>query len=105
MDRAQLLQHFDTLAETPDAVVKLRKLVRHLAVRGELLPADKSKSDVQAVLADIKRRKARNQNRGAVAADKYQDAVELDEQPHRIPASWFWTRIGTVTLSDRKSVV
>ena len=100
MDRAQLLQHFDTLAETPDAVVKLRKLVRHLAVRGELLPADKSKSDVQAVLADIKRRKARNQNRGAVAADKYQDAVELDEQPHRIPASWFWTRIGTVTLSS-----
>jgi len=27
MNRAHLLQHFDTLAETPDAVAKLRKLV------------------------------------------------------------------------------
>src|SRR6266487_1600029 len=38
MDRTQLLQHFDTLAETPDAVAKLRALVLDLAVRGLLVP-------------------------------------------------------------------
>ena len=37
MDRAQLLQHFDTLAETPDAVAKLRNFVLTLAVRGRLV--------------------------------------------------------------------
>jgi len=38
MNRAQLLQHFDTLAETPDAVAKLRAFVLDLAVRGQLVP-------------------------------------------------------------------
>ena len=38
MDRAQLLQHFDTLAETPGAVAKLRTFVLDLAVRGRLVP-------------------------------------------------------------------
>ena len=37
MDRTQLLQHFDTLAETPDAVAKLRNSVLHLATRGILV--------------------------------------------------------------------
>src|SRR6266550_6294979 len=44
MDRTQLLQHFDTLAETPEAVAKLRALVLDLAVRGRLVP-QASKSD------------------------------------------------------------
>jgi len=38
MDRARLLEHFDALAETPDAVEKLRKLVLDLAIRGRLVP-------------------------------------------------------------------
>src|SRR5581483_2712718 len=40
MDRAQLLRHFDTLGETPDAVSKLRALVRDLAIRGRLVPQE-----------------------------------------------------------------
>ena len=38
MNRAQLLQHFDTLADTPEAVAKLRAFVLDLAVRGRLVP-------------------------------------------------------------------
>ena len=38
MNHTQLLQHFDTLAETPDAVAKLRAFVLDLAVRGRLVP-------------------------------------------------------------------
>jgi type I restriction enzyme S subunit len=36
MDRARLLKHFDTLADTPDAVAKLRSLVLNLAIKGDL---------------------------------------------------------------------
>ena len=32
MDRSQLLQHFDSLAETPEAIPKLRELALQLAV-------------------------------------------------------------------------
>jgi type I restriction enzyme S subunit len=44
MDRTQLLQHFDTLAETPEAVEKLRKLVLDFAIRGRLV-SQNSKDD------------------------------------------------------------
>jgi len=40
MDRTQLLKHFETLGETPDAVAKLRALVRDLAIRGRLVPQE-----------------------------------------------------------------
>jgi type I restriction enzyme S subunit len=36
MNRTQLLQHFDALAETPGAVAKLRDLVLRLAVQGQI---------------------------------------------------------------------
>jgi hypothetical protein len=35
MNRSRLIQYFDTLAETPDAVAKLRNFVLSLAVRGQ----------------------------------------------------------------------
>jgi type I restriction enzyme S subunit len=38
MDRKQLLQHFETLADTLEAVAKLRALVLDLAIRGRLVP-------------------------------------------------------------------
>ncbi|MHB8522107.1 MAG: restriction endonuclease subunit S [Limisphaerales bacterium] len=38
MDRSRLLQHFGSLAETPDAIQKLRALVLDLAFRGQLVP-------------------------------------------------------------------
>jgi type I restriction enzyme S subunit len=38
MDRSQLLQQFETLVETPEAVAKLRAAMLDLAVRGRLVP-------------------------------------------------------------------
>src|SRR5438045_8935945 len=37
MNRAQLLEHFDALAETPEAIPKLRRFVLDLATQGQLL--------------------------------------------------------------------
>src|SRR5256885_10286969 len=46
MDRTQLLQHFEALAETTEAIPKLRALVLDLAVRGRLVPqASKREND------------------------------------------------------------
>ncbi len=42
MNRTQLHQNFDTLAETLDAVAKLRGLILELAVRGKLVSNENS---------------------------------------------------------------
>lgn len=38
MNAVQLLAHYERIAEAPDAITRLRRLVRELAVRGKLLP-------------------------------------------------------------------
>lgn len=42
---ALLLQHFESLADTPDAVPKLRSLILDLAVRGRLVPSAGTPND------------------------------------------------------------
>ena len=82
MDRTQLLQHFDTLAETPDAVAKLRSFVLSLAVRGQLLPqnADDEKPA---------------QWKEFVAKFAQGDAQD-EAPPFLLPKSWRWVRLNDV---------
>lgn len=86
-DCSQLLSdHFATLAETPDAVAKLRKLVLDFAIRGRLVaqnlkdePAIKLVERAQAGLTK-KREKTTEQQNG-----------EHDILPFSLPKNWCWT--------------
>lgn len=40
MNAERLLQHFDRIAEAPDAVAHLRRFILDLAVRGKLVDQD-----------------------------------------------------------------
>jgi type I restriction enzyme, S subunit len=53
MNATQLLEHFDRLTETPDAMPRLRRLVLELAVRGKLVGQDSTDEPVTAQLKDI----------------------------------------------------
>ena len=87
MDRAQLLLHFDTLAETPDAVAKLRALVLDLAIRGLLLPENISNAQAQTLVEQAK----------AKLGEKRQMKLLADEAnaklapPFPLPKNWCWT--------------
>lgn len=90
MDRPQLLQHFDTLAETPEALTKLRTLVLDLAVRGRLVPQT-SEPDKDA------------------AWQKFcQELEERDHNPEslspfEIPDGWRWAVLERLrSRADRK---
>ena len=83
MDRTQLLEHFDTLAETPDAVAKLRELVLQLAIRGQLLSQDTRDSSAPRVV-DATRK----------LADTDLPEIDSDDTPFDLPKGWAWLRIG-----------
>ncbi len=55
MEHSQVLQHFDTLAETPDAVAKLRRFILQLAVEGRLLPLDKKVETAKELAAQLEK--------------------------------------------------
>jgi type I restriction enzyme S subunit len=80
---SQLLQqHFDTLAETPDAVAKLRNFVLSLAVRGQLLPQN---------VEDEKPARWKE-----FAAKFSQPNAQDQEPPFLLPKSWRWVRLDDV---------
>src|SRR5687767_1537170 len=64
---------FETLADAPNGVKRLRELVLSLAVRGKLVPQDPSDERTAALL------------RGR--------AVHVDAPPHPLPSGWSWTNI------------
>ncbi len=50
---ALLLQHLETLADTPDAIAKLRVLILDLAIRGALVPQDSEEGTAGELLKQI----------------------------------------------------
>lgn len=82
MGRVLLLQRFDTLADSPDAVEKLRKLVFDLAIRGYLVPQNqKDDPAIQLVQrAEAVLAKERKKGNGSQVVP-----------PFSLPTNWCWT--------------
>lgn len=88
MCRSQLLQHFDTLAETQDAVGKLRKLILDFAIRGRLVPQNPKDGSAIQLVGRAKTALTRSQ--------KYSHDQNIDGQEvpsFAIPKNWCWTRL------------
>lgn len=84
------LAHFDMLAETHDAVAKLRDLVLNLAVRGNLVPQnDKDESGVE-LLKGILEEKRRLTREGVIKKKLVLESITPDTCPFEAPMNWAW---------------
>lgn len=85
---SQLLQqHFDTLADTPEAVEKLRAFVFVLAVRGLLVPQnakDESGTELLKRILDEKRRLTRD---GVIKKTSILEPITADACPFELPTN------------------
>jgi type I restriction enzyme, S subunit len=93
MDHARLLQHFETLADTPKAVAKLRKLVLDLAVSGRIVPQIAAEGSATALLRQIDERRLAQLGKGGLQKT---DLDLAERQPFGIPDSWSWTSLGRI---------
>lgn len=88
-------EKFDLFANAPDAVAKMRELVLHLAVKGEIVGQDLRDEPASALLAS-----ARTEREKLVFARKIKarpsSPVEPDEQPFALPSTWTWARLSDV---------
>ena len=93
MTAAQILiDRFDALVDSPEAVQKLRRFVLDLAVRGRLVPqdpADKPAADLLRRIADEKRQRY---EAGEIRKPKKLPPVGEDEKPFEVPEGWAWIR-------------
>jgi type I restriction enzyme S subunit len=86
-------EKFDLFADAPNAVAKMRELVRHLAVTGNLVAQDPHDEHADELIARIAK------HRRAVKAKEYAP-VAADDAPYELPFSWSWVRLGNIALTS-----
>ncbi|NCC41530.1 MAG: restriction endonuclease [Gammaproteobacteria bacterium] len=92
MNPQRLLQHFDRIAEAPDAVARLRRFILDLAVRGKLVEQDPDDEPATELLKRIQEEKVRLVKGGETRDKLWLPAVASDEMPFPIPTAWRWCR-------------
>ena len=90
MNPAQLLAHFDRLADAPDAIQRLRRFILDLAVRGKLVEQN-PKDEPAAEL--LKRIQAEKLKRGRVGRAKKNAATSTEGSSFILPRGWAWASL------------
>jgi type I restriction enzyme, S subunit len=87
-----LIAAFDTLADAPKGVKRLRELVLQLAVRGNLVPQDPDDEPASVLLERIAVEKARLVKEKKIRKPKVLPPVSKDEVPFEVPDGWAWAQ-------------
>ncbi|HEY1189473.1 MAG TPA: restriction endonuclease subunit S [Gemmata sp.] len=95
MNPAQLLAHFDRMADAPDAVQRLRQFVLDLAIRGKLVPQDPKDEPAVELLKGIQTENSHSTGRGANKSKEIQ-VLATEEEPFSRPLNWVWVRLGDI---------
>ncbi|KQV30605.1 hypothetical protein ASC97_20595 [Rhizobium sp. Root1203] len=99
MNAERLLQHYDRIADAPDAIARLRRFILDLAVRGKLVPQDPEDEPALELLKRIE--KDKNARTVSARDRRAEKIVPLSPETERftIADNWVWARFGDVTIS------
>jgi hypothetical protein len=95
MNADRLLANYERIADTPDAIARLRRFVLDLAVRGKLVPQNLNDEPASELLKRLSEEKARLLKAGEIRKPKPLPTV--DESPFDLPQNWRWTRMREIT--------
>jgi type I restriction enzyme, S subunit len=91
MSAVRLLDHYERIAEAPDATAHLRRLILDLAVRGKLAAQDLNEAPASELFNHIAAERLRLIKPGSIRSPT--PAPALEELPFEIPPNWRWTQI------------
>lgn len=94
MNAKFLLEHYERIAEAPDAIARLRRFILDLAVRGKLVEQDLSDEPASELLKRIAAERARLVAAGQVRKPK--PIPKLNNHPYDLPANWAWSQIAEI---------
>lgn len=99
MNAEELLLHYERVSDAPNSIMRLRKLVLDLAIRGRLVPQDSRDDCATVLLRQIEALKG-----GALQSAEYRrtSTVRLpadDAVPFPAPIGWVWAKFGDLVIS------
>lgn len=92
MNADRLLTHYENIADAPDAIARLRRIILDLAVRGKLVPQDPNDEPASELLKQIVAERNARINRGEIRKGKPFSHIEV--APFDVPETWFWVPLG-----------
>ncbi|MCD8485644.1 MAG: restriction endonuclease subunit S [Desertifilum sp.] len=98
MNLKTFLENFDTIAEAPGGISKLRSLILDLAVRGKLVPQNPEDEPAELLRNQIVVEKQNLEKLKKIAKQRSLTPVQEDEQPYVLPSNWCWCRWNDVAL-------
>jgi type I restriction enzyme, S subunit len=101
MNAERLLQHYERIAEAPDAIERLRHFILDLAVRGKLVTQDAKDEPASELLRRIATEKARLEKAGALKKQK--DIPDSEDPPFNLPQNWRWSQIAEIGILNPRN--
>lgn len=96
MNPQTFFDHFERLTDAPNAVARLRELILHLAVQGNLIEQDSTDEPSARLLERIETERRRLVKEKKIRGAKPLPFVSEDEKPFEIPSTWQWVRLGEI---------
>jgi type I restriction enzyme S subunit len=113
MNAGGLLAHYERIADTPDAILRLRRFILDLAVRGKLVPQDPNDEPASALLKGIAKEKVsqadlpegwRRATVGSLLNFQYGKGLKASERAEKGPVPVFGSN-GIVGFTDEPLTV
>jgi type I restriction enzyme S subunit len=94
-------EKFDQFAAAPDAVAKMRELVLHLAVTGNLVRQNSTEQPAEDLLVQVRQSRDALVKEGTIRRIEALPPLTIDDVPFECPAGWAWVRFGEISSSFR----
>ena len=98
MKAAQLLAHFETISDAPDAIVRLRRFISALALRGRLVPQDVGAAPIVKELEQARAKLAKVAKNASRLRWQPSKPIMQDEVLWELPPGWTAARINDTGL-------
>lgn len=91
-----LVDNLEEYIHVPGGIDRLKKMVLHLAVSGQLVPQDPSEGTGEELYREIQAERAELVKQGKIKRQKQLPEVIMNKTNLSIPAEWKWVKLGNV---------
>ena len=103
MKADRLLAHFERVADTSDAIPRLRRLILDLAVRGKLVEQDPNDEPASELLKRIAAEKEQLVKEGKIRKPRTFAPLDPDELALPLPRGWIWSQIAELGVLNPRN--
>lgn len=101
MNLKTFFEHFDTLAEAPNGIQRLRELILDMAVRGKLVPQDPEDEPAISLFKKIISTREILEKQKLLSKSKPLEKVQEEDFPFDLPKGWQFQRFGHIVSITR----